>query len=308
MRLADKTKTDAAGKTRQSSFVIRLISFVLLTLSLTTSTLAWIGLNADDQSNRMNMNVDYDRFYVEASYYKYNPKEQVVESSASLIDIDFNQYDLVFRGRNRYTPIIAAIKITGEDLPKDSGTITIQINRDSSISGSYVGSDGVLRMAEKFSTIMRVTAMVGAGYYSSNSTTLFNNIDTNTNYNDIRALTGDHQLSKVFTTVTTSSATPSSSTIELTSVTSHDISIDIDYTSSDFVDVDGDSERESLFVYLYITYDEGYNGSSRTYNGLLGIYQRTSDTMGISAGGDIKDTSVLFENDLISIKVSHSQS
>ncbi|MCR5458002.1 MAG: hypothetical protein K6F14_07990 [Clostridiales bacterium] len=303
MRLADKQKKDAAGNIRQSSFVLQLISLVLLTACFVTSTLAWVSLNENNQSNQMKMNVDYDKFYVEATYYKFNAKEQVVESSSNLTDIHFNQYDLVFRSRNRYTPIVAAIKMTGEDLPKESGTIGLLISRDASVSGSQEDSNGVLKMAQNFSTIMRVTAFVGESYYSSDSKTLFKKVDSEINYSQARAQTGNVSNSKIFTSV---DVIDSNGTMIFREVNCRDIQIDISYTSSDFNDVDGDGIKESLFVYLYITYDEGYDGTN--YNGLLGLFQKTSDTLGISATGDISEQSLLFKNDLISIKVSHSHS
>ena len=302
MRLAEKKWIRAAGKLQRSSFLLRGLTLLVLSVLLVSASFAWIAMNSDTNSSNMGMNVDYDKFYVEANYYKYNPKEQIVESSADLTDVHFNQYDLVFRSRNRYTPIVAAIKMTGEDL-QSSGIITITINRDSNVSGSYLDSSGVLRMSETFSTIMRFTAMVGTGYYSSDSGTLFNRVDSDTNYKNARAQTGNTDLSKV---LTRADIIDSNGQLILTGVESGNVAIDVEYTSDDFIDVDGDGVKESLFVYLYITYDEGYISSSGNYNGLLGIYQKTSDTMGISAAGDISDTSVMFENDLISIRVSHS--
>ena len=204
----------------------------------------------------------------------------------------FNQYDLVFRSRNRYTPIIATLLLTGEDLDKDGGMITIQIERDSTIP-SFVTENESKRLSQYFSSIMRVTAMINREYYSTSADTLFNNVDSS-NYTTIRAYTGNNTNSKVFTNATVNGNT-------LTAVVKTDISISITYGSEDFNTIDGE---ETLIVYLYITYDEGFNGSN--YLGLVGTYQATSESLSIGASGSLDDNSITFSNDLVAIKVSHS--
>lgn len=293
MRLAEKKKIRAAGKLQRSSFFIRGFTLLILSVLLVEASLAWLSINDRAQGNNMGVSVDYDRFYVEQGYYKYNINDSGVDFFSSLTNINFNQYDLVFRSRNRYTPIVAAIKMTGEDLAS-SGTITIQIRRDANVPATYVDDEDEEHLSHIFSNIMRVTAFVGASYYSSNNETLFNNIDTTSNYEAARAQTGNTSNSKVFTTATINND-------QLDTVSKNDISISVSYDSSDFVTI---NDISTLIVYLYITYDEGYDGSD--YNGLIGTYIKTSESMSISSAGDISDTSVKFENDLVSIKVNHS--
>lgn len=293
MHLSERVKDAVVRKARRSSLFFRLIVLIVLGISLITSTVAWVSMNFNTDSKNMNVAVDYDRFFVESCYYKYNVNDSKVDYTENMTGITFNQYDLVFRSRNRYTPIIAAIKMHGEDIDP-SGTITVEIMRDESIDPTYLDDQNKEHLSVYFTSIMRVTAMVGASYYSSDPDTLFNNIDTNTVYNTTRARTGDTALSKVFTTATENDGV-------LSNVSKHNIVFEVDYTSSDFVTIDG---RSTLIIYLYITYDEGYTGTD--YNGLLGIYQKTTEALSISSTGDITDTSVQFENDLSGIKVSHS--
>lgn len=292
MRLAEKNQVDAAGKMLRSSFFLRGITLIVLFIGLVGASLAWTALNDQANSGNIGVSVDYDRFFVEQGYYKYNVNEGRVDYYSSLVGIDFNQYDLVFRSRNRYTPIVAAIRMTGDDLA-DSGTVTIQIKRDSSISAMFE-ENSTNHLSHYFTNIMRVTALVGSSFYSSDNDTLFNNVDTNTNYEAARAQTGNTTNSKVFTTAELSND-------QLVSVTKSDIEFNISYTSSDFVTING---KSTLIVYLYITYDEGYDGVD--YNGLIGTFIKTSDSMSIISTGDISDTSIKFENDLMSIKVYHS--
>ena len=284
--------TNENKKIWQSPFFKRLLILILIVISLGTATFAWVSMNTDNKGGNLKLSVDYDRFYVDHAYYKYNPKEEDVEVYDNLTDVEFNQYDLVFRSRNKYTPIVATLMLTGEDLDKESGTITIQIKRDN--SAAYTTSGNTMALAQKFTSIMRVSAYVGKDYYNADEYELYKNVDR-ANYETVRAYTGNvGTTSKVFTTATTSGNT-------LTNVTKQDVEISIDYNNTNFNIIDG---KETLIVYLYITYDEGFDGTD--YNGLIGIYQRTSDSMGISAAGELSDTSVHFENDLVSVKVSHS--
>ena len=292
MRLAEKKRIRAAGKLQRSSFFVRGFTLLILSILLIESSLAWLGINNDITGSNIGVAVDYDKFFVEQGYYKYNINENGVEYFSSLTNIDFNQYDLVFRSRNRYTPIVATIKMTGEDLAS-SGTITIQIRRDSNVVATYV-EDEEEHLSHIFSNIMRVTAFVGAEYYDSDIGELFNNVDTIENYNAAREQTRTTSNSKVFTVATMDDD-------QLGTVTKSDIEFNVSYTSEDFVTINGVS---TLIVYLYITYDEGYDGTN--YNGLIGTYIKTSESMSISASGDITDTSIKFENDLVSIKVNHS--
>ena len=86
------------------------------------------------------------------------------------------------------------------------------------------------------------------------------------------------------------------------------IELSVSYESTDFNTFE--DETSALIVYLYFTYDEGVstetvnNQTVTHYNGLVGIYQSTSES-GTVGGGDINEMSVKFVNDLLTISVSH---
>lgn len=278
---------------------------VIVVVLYLNPSLGWFSSNRSVSGNGAGAEVEYDDFYVNAVYYLYDPKESAVVSSSDLSDIHFNPYDLVFRSRNRYTPVVAALKMTGDDLPS-SGRLTIRINRNTTADADgYVVDEntGRTHLTEYFTSIMRVTPYVSAAYYSSVAATLYANVDSTVNYEYVRSLTGNvdaengQPQSLVFTDVTMNGNL-------IASVEKEDyIDIAISYSSGDFVIDNGVS---TLIVYLYITYDEGYRTtlSGTEYNGLLGIYQKTTETGGISAGGDITDQSIQFQNDLLYIKVT----
>lgn len=278
---------------------------VIVVVLYLNPSLGWFSTNRSVSGNGAAIKVEYDDFYVNAVYYRYDPKESVVVSSSDLSDIHFNPYDLVFRSRNRYTPVVAALKITGDDLP-ESGRLTIRINRNTVADEDGYEVDentGRTHLSEYFTSIMRVTPYVGAAYYSSVAATLYANVDSTDNYEYVRSLTGNvaatnaQPQSLVFTDVTMNGDL-------ISEVAKEDyIDIEISYTKGDFVK---DNGVDTLIVYLYFTYDEGCRTtlSGTEYDGLLGIYQKTTETGGISAGGDITDQSIHFQNDLSYIKVT----
>ena len=299
------TRKQKIGLAVSFASLVLLGFFVLLVLLMFFNTsFGWFVNNKNVSASGAEVEVEYDDFHVAATYYYFNPRSNAVESSSDLTNINFNPYDLVFRTRNRYTPVVAAIKMTGNDL-SENGTVSIRLSRDTDKVVFTTDQNDLKHMPTYFTSIMRVTPFVGASYYSATDTTLYNNIDTISNYTAVSALTGDQPStqSQVFTTVTMNGD-------YIDTVTKDDyLDFVIDYTSSDFVTIDG---TRTLIVYLYITYDEGYlrtveNGVTTTeYNGLVGTYQKTSEAQSISAGTDITETSVKFENDLTMILAAHS--
>ena len=259
------------------------------------SSFGWFSNNIKTTTTGMGVSTHTEDFNVKYTYFKYDIRESEVVTSASLEEIEFNQYDLVFRSRNRYTPIVVRIEMTGSSLPS-AGTITAKINRDTSKAVS-VDDHGTMKMSNFFTSIMRVTPYVGSALYNSNKDTQFNNIDSTTNFNAVRALKGNDATtgSKVFTTVTI----PDDTITNITKV--NYLEIPIVYTSADFVTIDAVS---TLVVYLYITYDEGYTEVNHTvsYDGLVGIYNRTS--AGTFTLGET--STISFADDLLGIEVNHS--
>jgi hypothetical protein len=232
----------------------------------------------------MQLGIYEEDFNVEFTYYKFDAYENAVVYSNDLSQIEFNPYDLVFKSRNRYTPVVVRMAVSGEDLP-EGGTITARITRDTRYE-TTVDVHGRTEISKYASSIMRFTPYIG-DYYSSDATIQYNNIDSDSHYNATRALVGDDPSgSLVFSEVTLSSG-------NVISRVDKDDYIDLtyNYTSSDIT-------NGVLYLYIYITYDEGASGN--TNNGLVGIYQRTS---GVTEIGE--EAAVPFDYDLVSIVVSH---
>ena len=254
---------------------------VIVIGSFATSSYGWHASNNKTDSVGMNVGVNENSFNANFEYLQYDVKQESYLISSDLSNIDFNPYDLVFRSRNRYTPVVIRIGISGSEL-QSSGQVTVTIRRDTTKPATEIINNKIY-MSRFCTSVMRFTPYIG-DYYSSTTSTQYTNIDTDSHFNACRALVGDDASgSQVFTTVNrTGNAIDSI-------VKDNSISFSFAYTSSNIV-------NDTLYVFIYITYDEGYNGSA--YNGLTGVYQSTS---GLTTIGD---TSVEFVNDLSSIKVS----
>lgn len=262
-------------------FVIFLGIFSVLTiLTYFGSSFGWFSRNEKVNKSGLDLNVQQGNLNVEFAYFMYDVNDETYKAESNLSAINFNQYDLVFRSRNQYTPIVVRLTLLKSELSASGGAFTATIYRDTT---KTVSTD---RMDEFCSSVMRFTPFVGAAYYSADAETQFTNVHS-AHFSTTRALTGDDVTSgsQVFTEVDYIGNT-------VTDVTKDDyISLTFNYTSGDFT-------GDVLYAYIYITYDEGF--SADTYNGLTGIYTKTA---GITTIGD---DHVTFTNDLEYVKVDRA--
>lgn len=265
------------------SAVSTLLLGIAVTLSVVTyfnSSFGWFSRNNDVRGSDMGVNVQKGALDVEFTYFKYDVNDETYTLENNLSTINFNQYDLVFRSRNQYTPVVVRLELKKSELSESGGTLTAKIYRDTT---KIVSNN---KIDEFSSSVMRFTPFIGSTYYSADTETQFKNVH-NAHFTTTRALTGDDvpSGSQVFTDVDYTGST-------VNSVTKDDyVSLTFTYSSEDF-------NGDKLYAYIYITYDEGYNAGS--YNGLTGIYTKTA---GITTIGD---EHVTFANDFVSIKVEQA--
>ncbi|MBP5466373.1 MAG: hypothetical protein J6Y43_02275 [Clostridia bacterium] len=271
--------------TRAASALFLSVLLIFAVITYFNSSFGWFSRNKDVKGSGMGVNITQNNLDVEFEYLMYNVRSETYMSVNNLSDMEFNQYDLVFRSRNHLTPVVVRLAVNNGNLSA-IGTLIVSIYRDTTKpTTETVGNK--TQMSAFSSSVMRFTPFIGPTYYNADAETQFKNIHTD-NFTATNALTGDDETSgsQVFTHVDYTGST-------VNSVRKDDsLSFTFDYTQNDFV-------NGKLYVYVYITYDEGYN--SGDYNGLTGIY---SSTAGLTAIGA---ESVTFINDLVSIKVARAQ-
>ncbi len=259
---------------------VMLISGVLL-IFFSGYSFGWFSSNKSVSGAGMGVGVRRESIDVEFEYFRYDMNGQRYVSANDLSAIEFNQYDLVFRSRNEYTPVVIRLAIKKIELP-ESGTLIASIYRDEDVPETTTSSAGK-QMSAYSSSVMRFTPFINSSYYGATAATQFTNVH-DPNFATVRGYTGDTQNgSQVFTTVDYTGSTVNDVTKKSV------ISLEFPYEQEDF---DGDK----VYAYVYVTYDEGVSGSN--YNGLVGIYLKTAGFTSINSD------SIQFVNDFVSIGVT----
>ncbi|MBR5388794.1 MAG: hypothetical protein IK147_04990 [Clostridia bacterium] len=280
------TKTSAKLKKEIIKRIsVMLISGVLL-IFFSGYSFGWFSSNKSVSGAGMGVGVRRESIDVEFEYFMYDIKNETYVSASDISAIEFNQYDLVFRSRNNYTPVVIRLAIKKIELP-ESGTLIASIYRDEDVPETTTSNAG-MQMSAYSSSVMRFTPFINSSYYGATAAAQFTNVH-DPNFNTVRGYyTGDQidqNGSQVFTTVSYTDKTINSVTKESV------VSLEFPYNQGDF---DGDT----VYAYVYVTYDEGLDDGS--YKGLMGIYL---DTAGLTS---INTDIVQFDNDFVSIGVTLS--
>ena len=261
---------------------------------LVVTSFAWFTLNRKTDVGDMGMGLAVDDTAVVYEAYMYDLKNRVgtdKDADGNLLNItniDLNQYDTIFRAQNKYTPVVARIKIVRNESMPLAGKVYITINRDNK------DAEGDSLTAYT-SSIVRFTSFIMSDKSDLNTTdgisvpitepdALYSLISTTARFKTIEAYKGnEYPNSKTFVTVIGEGAGHTHG--KTTTLT-----IETEYTNSDwYINTEG---YQTLNVYLYITYD----------------VQLVECYMDEKAGGSLSldDNSVFFDNDMKKVSVSYS--
>ena len=262
---------------------------------LVVTSFAWFTLNRKTDVGDMGMGLAVDDTAVVYEAYMYDLKNRVgtdKDADGNLLNItniDLNQYDTIFRAQNKYTPVVARIKIVRNESMPLAGKVYITINRENK------DAEGDSLTAYT-SSIVRFTSFIMSDKSDLTTTddgktvpitepdTLYSLISTTARFKTIEAYKGnEYPNSKTFVTVNGEGAGHTHG--KTTTLT-----IETEYTNSDwYINTEG---HQTLNVYLYITYD----------------VQLVECYMDEKAGGSLSldDNSVFFDNDMKKVSVSYS--
>ena len=229
------------------AFVFALLVFTSVLLAIGSKAYGWFSDNRNVGANGAGINVlgnDVSAHY-EVYVYDINinrPSNTKIvddeEVELTVKDIEFQQYDVTFRSRNRYTPIIIRIKLSGDNLlvePGETGSIFITIRRQ----GESDLSTDTLPLTS--SSVMRFTGITNGSVDTSTAETLYGDVDALL-YDSTRATITNTTNSKTFATIEEVNSE------EIFNIES-DITLTVSYDNSSFV-------NGKLDVFLYVTYDE----------------------------------------------------
>ena len=265
------------------TFFVTAVALNLLIIS----SFAWLTLNRKAGVGEMGMALAVDDTNAVYQAYMYDLKKgegtnkNADGETLNITNIDLNQYDTIFKGQNKYTPVFAKIiLIRSQSMPK-SGTVHITVEREDS------GID--LQSLTAFSSsIVRFTTFIMSDKSDINITDpalLYDHISTVERFKAIELYSGnDRTDSKTFVAVHGEGAGHTHSK-------SNSLTVSVDYQETDwYLNSEND---EALNVYLYITYD----------------VQLVKCYMDENTGGELSldDNSVFFENDMKKVSVSYTE-
>ena len=264
------------------TFFVTAVAFNLVIIS----SFAWLTLNRKAGVGEMGMALAVDDTNAIYQAYMYDLKtgagtnKNAEGETLNVTNIDLNQYDTIFKGRNKYTPVFAKIiLIRSKSMPK-AGTVHITVEReDSGIS---------LHSLTPFSSsIVRFTTFILSDKNDINITnpdSLYNHINTIERFKAVELYSGnDMPHSQTFVSVQGEGK-------EHSHVKSDSLTVSVDYKEADWYI--NSENNEALNVYLYITYDTQ----------LVNCYMDENTGGGLS----LDDNSVFFENDLKKVSVSYT--
>ena len=270
---------------RKGKFTYTVLSLFIISCLLITSSFAWLARNRTLNSSDMNMSLAVDDTSALYRAYMYDMEkecgtdEDANGNELTVTNLDLNQYDTLFRAKNKYTPAFAKITIIGnESMPKD-GTVHLTIERtaDELLEGD---------INRYTSRIARFTAFIIPSKEDleiSDPNLLYNYIN-DPRYNLISGYTTDQKDSKTFVKI-----------IGDGEVHEHEratsITISVDYESTYwYTNENGD---DALNIYLYISYDVR----------LIDCYMKEELNNEIS----FMDAGIAFYNDFKKISISYDK-
>ena len=265
------------------TFFVTAVALNLLIIS----SFAWLTLNRKAGVGEMGMALAVDDTNAVYQAYMYDLKngkgtnKTADGEDLNITNIDLNQYDTIFKGQNKYTPVFAKIiLIRSQSMPK-SGTVHITVERED--SGIELQS-----LTAFSSSIVRFTTFIMSDKSDINITDpalLYDHISTVERFKAIELYSGnDRTDSKTFVAV-------HGEGVGHTHSKSNSLTVSVDYQETDWYI--NSENNEALNVYLYITYD----------------VQLVKCYMDENTGGELSldDNSVFFENDMKKVSVSYTE-
>lgn len=286
---------DGFNRFKKNRVLYTIITTVLAFNLLIVASFAWLTLNRKTAVDEMGMALAVDDTTAVYEAYMYDLEKgtgtdlNAEGERLNITNIDLNQYDTIFKGQNKYTPVFAKIVLTRiKDMPK-SGKVYITVDRQEDASSADEGA-----LTDFTSSIVRFTGFIisdkadlevgknlPAEQYPA---LLYDFISTKERFDSIEALTGHHSHSKTFVTTV-----PGATEDEHTHTKSTSLTIEVEYSEADwYTNADG---NDSMHVYLYISYDPT----------LVDCYMDEHGGNDISLESDL----IFFNNDMKEIRVGY---
>ena len=231
-------------------------------------TWAWFASNGDVTATGLTITASMDDTEIDCVIYKYETATDspIILNSSDASSLALNQYDVVFKERNKYNPVYVKIELTSSSLDA-SGSITLYLDRDASYDA--MDEDDNLNT---YSSSVTKYAVAGNSAHAGG---IYDSTSVSNTWDNLQSAFLDKDVAGTLTTQSfTSGSAHNYSKVETLSFT-------LNYTSSDLI-------GDTLIVYLYINYDSSL---AETY----------SQEHVLEIGGSSNYT---LENDLTTIRIA----
>ena len=263
------------------SCIVTGIAFIMFIVP----SFAWLTLNRKTNVDEMGMSLAIDDTNAVYEAFMYNLKtgkgtdvDPDNGEKLNLTNIDLNQYDTIFKGQNKYTPIVARIVlIRNQSMPR-TGTVYLTVERN-------VQENEGTKLNAFSSSIVRFTTFILPDHedVTMGPDALYSHVNTITRFDEVEGYVGNERKnSKTFVNV-------HGEGVDHYHTKNPSLTIEVDYTEDHWYPK-GDG-TEALYVYLYITYD----------------VQLVECYMDENGGGlSLEDNSVFFDNDLKKVSARYA--
>ena len=269
------------------------------------SSFAWLTLNRKTGAGQMGMSLAVDDTSAVYEAYMYDLEKgagtdlNADGEKLNVTNIDLNQYDTIFKGQNKTTPVFAKIKITQSQSMPDEGNVYITIERKIQNEEQKSSEEKGL-LTDYTSSIVRFTGFIihdKTDLTKTTPETLYEFINSSivdvekdqTRYEMVAEYQGELDHSKTF--IKREAVEDETNKDAHVHMKKDSVTITVEYTKDDWYE---DNEGNMLMnVYLYITYDPT----------LVNCY------MDDHGGGSISldDNFIFFENDMTRVTVSYDK-
>lgn len=143
------------------SYIATWSVFLFAMLLVAFESYTWFAMNRQVKEFSGNIGIQYDKTSAEYDVYMFDitanagTKMKNQDEELSLTNVIFNPHDLIFKSRNRYTPVFARIVLTVGENMGTSGKINIKINKNNVNANTSLD-----KLPQECSSLMRFTAIV----------------------------------------------------------------------------------------------------------------------------------------------------
>ena len=297
---------------KKNRLLYTFLTTVLAFNMVIVTSFAWLTLNRKTAVDEMGMGLAVDDTSAVYEAYMYDlekgagtnlHKEIIVDENGTstvktepltITNIDLNQYDTIFKGQNKYTPVFAKIVLVRSEAMPKTGKVYITVEREEK------SAQGEGALTKFTSSIVRFTGFVipdkadlevgknltAEEYAEKYPEELYSFISDEKRFKEVEGYTENKTNSKTFVNVIHDEANGTHTHTKSTSLT-----LEVDYEENDWYK--NADNNDTLNVYLYITYDPT----------LVNCYMEEHSNGELSLESNL----IFFDNDMKKVSVSYDK-